>query len=141
LVRVYPGVYAVGYRRRRWPRAPEVSLIGDRRPRGIYVHRCAAIAPGDRDRQLGVPVTTPERTLDDLRPRLTSEEFRRAVSDAAYDKLIDADAVVRLLGHAAVPPTRSGPYQLGTPAEGGRRDRGTIAAVARTANAAMNPAR
>jgi hypothetical protein len=138
LIRVYPGVYAVGYRRpdplgqamaavlacgptallshesaaalwdwRRWPPLPEVTLTGDRRPRGIHVHRRIRMPPGDRDRQLGIPVTGPERTLHDVRPRLTDEQFRRAVSDAKFAKLIDNEAVVRLLGYDAAPPTRS----------------------------------
>jgi len=138
LNRVYPGVYAVGYRRldpaaqamaavlacgptallshesaaalwtqRRWPRIPEVTVCADRRPRLIRVHRRRLVPRGDRRRQLGIPVTSPERTLSDIQPRLTAEQFRRAVSDAAFAKLIDHAAVRRLMGYDAVPPTRS----------------------------------
>lgn len=137
LVRVHPGVYAVGYRRldqparamaavlacgpgallshesaaalwgwRRWPRTPEVTVTRDRRPRGIRVHRTTTLRPIDRDRQLGIPVTAPERTIRDLSPRLTAAQRRRIVSNARFDRRLDDDAVARLLGHGP-PPTRS----------------------------------
>lgn len=113
LVRMYPGVYAVGYRRvdrhavamaavlrcgpsallshgsaawlwefGDWPRKHEVTIAGDRRPSGIVVHRSRTLTADDQDRQLGIPVTSPERTLRDIRSRLDEERFRRAVSDA-----------------------------------------------------------
>lgn len=91
---------------RRWPRMPEVTVTRDRRPRGIRTHRTTTLRPADRDRQLGVPVTAPERTIEDLRSRLTVVQRRRIVSDARFDRRLDDDAVGRLLGHGPA-PTRS----------------------------------
>ena len=91
---------------RRWPTAAEVSVQGDRRPRGIRVHRTRTLRRNDRTRQLGIPVTAPERTLRDIRPRLTTPQFRRAVSEAAFARLIADPAIARLLGDGPR-PTRS----------------------------------
>jgi hypothetical protein len=83
-----------------------VTVTRDRRPRGIRVHRTTTLRPIDRDRQLGIPVTAPERTIRDLSPRLTAAQRRRIVSNARFDRRLDDDAVARLLGHGP-PPTRS----------------------------------
>jgi hypothetical protein len=91
---------------RRWPRTNEVTVTRDRRPRGIRTHRSATLRPGDRDRQLGVPVTVTERTIRDLGPRLTAAQRRRIVSDARFERRLDDGAVARLLGHGPA-PTRS----------------------------------
>jgi hypothetical protein len=65
---------------RRWDVPFEVTVPGDRCRRGIVVHR-AALAPADRTRQLGLPVTSPARTLLDMAPRLTEKALTRAVND------------------------------------------------------------
>jgi hypothetical protein len=91
---------------RRWPAIPEVTTASDRRPRGIRAHRSTTLTPADHDRQFGVPVTSPHRTMRDLRPRMNPATFRRMVSDASYAGLLDGDSGARLLGDGPT-PTRS----------------------------------
>ena len=91
---------------RRWPRLPEVTVTGDRRPRGIRVHRTRTRTRGDADWQLGVRVTSPEQTLQDIQRRVTAPQFRRLVSAARLAKRISAETAARLLGHGPA-PTRS----------------------------------
>jgi very-short-patch-repair endonuclease len=91
---------------RRWPRPPEVIVAQQRRRPGIRTHRTRSLPRGDRDWQLGVPVTRPERTIRDLKPRLTRKQFTRMVKDAWLEHRLDQAAVTRLLGYAAE-PTRS----------------------------------
>jgi Transcriptional regulator, AbiEi antitoxin/Protein of unknown function (DUF559) len=93
---------------RRWPAIPEVTIGGraDRRPRGVRVHRSVTLRPVDRDRQLGIPVTAPERTIRDVRSRLTVPQRRRIVSEACFAGQLDDAAVGRLLVGGAA-PTRS----------------------------------
>ena len=91
---------------RRWPPTPEVTVTRDRRPSGVRTHRTSTLRPADRDRQLGIPVTAPERTIRDLGPRLTAAQRRRIVSEARFARRLDDDAVARLLGHGPA-PTRS----------------------------------
>jgi hypothetical protein len=111
---VYPGVYAVGHRRRapidlaaaavlacgpsavlsdfsaaalwgfgkRWPEQPEVSVQRDRRPRGIRAHLRPDLPHEDRTRQLGIPVTSPARTVLDCARRLDGPRLARFVNDA-----------------------------------------------------------
>jgi hypothetical protein len=130
LVRVHTGVYAVGYRRvepiavtmaavlacggvashdsaaaiwgwRRYPRLPEVTSTASRTRPGIRHHRTRSLPSFDRTHELGVPITTPLRTITDLAPRLTTKQLTRIVNDARRERRIDAHAVVQLLGYDA----------------------------------------
>jgi hypothetical protein len=91
---------------RRWPTVPEVSTTWERRKPGIRAHRTRSLPRADRTRQLGVPVTTPERTIREIESRLTRKQFTRMVKDAWLERRLDKAAVTRLLGYAAE-PTRS----------------------------------
>jgi hypothetical protein len=91
---------------RRWPSVPEVSTTWARHRPGIRAHRTRSLPRTDRTRQLGVPVTSPERTIRELESRLTRKQFRRMVKDASLEHRLDEVAVTRLLGYAAE-PTRS----------------------------------
>ena len=111
---VYPGVYAVGHRRRapidlaatavlacgpeavlsdlsaaalwgfmkRWPDRPEVSVPRQRRPHGVRVHRRPDLPRDEKTRQLGIPVTSPARTVLDCAPGLEGAKLTRFVNDA-----------------------------------------------------------
>ncbi|MFL5860643.1 MAG: DUF559 domain-containing protein [Solirubrobacteraceae bacterium] len=68
---------------RRWEPPPEVTLTrGDRRPRGIHTHRCPSLKAHDTTQQRGVNVTSPERTILDMAPRLSARQLTRMVNDA-----------------------------------------------------------
>ena len=73
-----------------------------RRP-GIRTHRTRSLRHADRDWQLGVPVTSPERTIREIESRLTRKQFTRIVKDASLEHRLDEAAVTRLLGYAAEP--------------------------------------
>ena len=92
---------------RRWPRIPEVTVSGDRRPTAITVHRSRTLGPRDVTTQLGVRTTTAARTLHDLRSRLTARQLTRLVNAARLEHLLDADRAEAVLGHRRN-PTRSG---------------------------------
>src|SRR5437588_2802942 len=49
---------------KRWEEPFEVTVAANRRPKSIRVHRCA-LTPADKARQLGIPVTSPARTVLD----------------------------------------------------------------------------
>jgi very-short-patch-repair endonuclease len=91
---------------RRWPEAPEVSATRARTRPGIKTHQPRSLPRADVTRQLGVPVTSPERTLREIESRLTRKQFRRLVKDARQERRLDDAAVTRLLGYAPE-PTRS----------------------------------
>jgi very-short-patch-repair endonuclease len=57
------------------------SLSGRRRRYGIRVHR-TSFAPGDLTRRDGIPVTTPNRTIFDIRRTLEPHLVRRAIRQA-----------------------------------------------------------
>ncbi len=62
-----------------------------RRPRGIVVHRWAALADTDVTRRLGIPVTSPLCTLVDLAARLTRNELEAAIKEADRRQLTDPE--------------------------------------------------
>lgn len=64
---------------KRWDEPFEITISRDRRPNDIRVHHCH-LTPADKRRQLGIPVTSPARTVIDCAPRVRN--LRRFVSDA-----------------------------------------------------------
>src|SRR5918994_2231903 len=110
LVRVHPGVYAVGHIApspharamaavlacgpdallshrsaaglwglARWPRTLEVTARTDHRVPGVHTHRSRTLTADDITRHYDIPVTTPQRTLRDLRRVLDPPSLIRAV--------------------------------------------------------------
>jgi very-short-patch-repair endonuclease len=55
--------------------------------RGIRVHRSRTLGPGETTIQLGIPVTTPSRTLRDLRRTLPQPQFAAAMREAEFLRL------------------------------------------------------
>lgn len=77
-----------------------VHGTGGRRKRpGIRIHRSPSLKESDVIRRDGIPVTTPARTLRDLRRVVTPAEFRKAVRQA--------EALGYELGGVEVDGTRS----------------------------------
>ena len=55
--------------------------------RGLRLHRSRSLIPAMTTRRLGIPVTTPARTIDDLRGRVPPYLWRRAVRQAELARL------------------------------------------------------
>lgn len=105
---------------RQWERPFEVTVVGDRRTKGIRVHRSTSLTRRDVTKQLGIRVTTPGRTLLDMTPRLKDASLKRVVNNAlnslwlTEDQLADtlgrhphapgANRIARLIGLAGTPP-------------------------------------
>jgi hypothetical protein len=108
---------------RQWDRPYEVTVVGDRRTRGIRVHRSTTLRRQDVTRQLGIRVTTPARTALDMAPRLNDRSLKRAVNNmlnslwategqfaetiARHPAAAGATRIAKLLGLPGT-PTRSG---------------------------------
>jgi very-short-patch-repair endonuclease len=65
--------------------ASHVTVSGNARRRpGIVVHRSRTLLPTHLTRRLGIPVTTPSRTLEDLRRTLSRRQFAAALRQAEF---------------------------------------------------------
>src|SRR3954447_12867679 len=74
----------------------DVSLAGDggrRRRRGIRIHRSSTLIAGVVTRRGGIALTTPKRTLRDLRAISSLPVFRAAASRALDLRLISGEAL------------------------------------------------
>ena len=60
---------------------------GRRRRTGIRIHRAPTLSPADVTRRAGIPVTTPTRTLRDLRRVLSSTKYAAALRQAEFLRL------------------------------------------------------
>jgi very-short-patch-repair endonuclease len=60
------------------------SRSGRRKRAGIRIHRPKLLMPRETARKSGIPVTSPTRTLEDLRSAVTNRELRRAVRQADF---------------------------------------------------------
>ena len=65
-----------------WTFPLEVTRDSRRTRPGITTHRCRTLKRRDVTRQLGVPATSPERTILDIAPRLPTRQLTRMVNDA-----------------------------------------------------------
>jgi hypothetical protein len=101
---------------RNWDRPFEVTVVGDRRTKGMRVHRSTTLRRHDVTRQLGIRVTTPARTIFDIAPRQTDKAFKRTVNNALHSLWLTqdqlADAVAR---HPSLPGARRAADLLGLP--------------------------
>ena len=78
---------------KRWDLPFEVSLAGDRRPKGIKTHRPSGLLQRDIRFHQGVRVTSPARTLLDSAPSVPARSLTRAINDARRNGLITLDAL------------------------------------------------
>jgi hypothetical protein len=81
---------------RRWEKPFHVTAPSGHARQGIVAHR-ATLHPRDRTRQLGLPVTSPARTLLDLAPDLTAKALTRAVNDLLRQGYLNRSDLVELL--------------------------------------------
>lgn len=61
--------------------AIHVTVPGDRRPKGIKVHRATGLTSRDFRIHQGIRLTSPARTILDCAPTLTDKQLNRAVND------------------------------------------------------------
>lgn len=100
--------------RARWPQRPEVTSPKCHRRAGIRHHRSRTLTRRDVRRHRGLRVTSPARTLTDIKPRLTAGQFARAVNDARLGGQLKGAELERLqtLTTITARPTRS-PFEDG----------------------------
>jgi hypothetical protein len=81
---------------RHGPAHVSVPAAGGRAQRaGIRVHRIPSLGEAQVTRHRGIPVTTPARTLADLRSTVSPGELRRAIREAEFRRLpVQRDAHV-----------------------------------------------
>ncbi len=108
---------------RHWETPIEVTVVGDRRTRGLRVHRSTTLRRRDMTNQLGIRVTTPAQTALDISPRLKDKQLKRVVSSmlnslwateeqfaetlARHPTAPGAERIAALIGLEGT-PTRSG---------------------------------
>ena len=63
--------------------------------RGVRIHAVRALPPSDVTRHMGIPVTTPARTLLDLADVLPRRALARAVHEAEVQRLVTHEALWR----------------------------------------------
>ncbi len=106
-----------------WDQPFEVTVVVDRRPVGIRVHRCSTLLRRDVSTHHGIRVTSPARTILDMAPQLKPKALTRLINDGRNAKLLTLDDLAEVVdrnpSHAGAPllrpdldnpqnPTRSG---------------------------------
>ena len=92
-------------RRERFALHVSVPARSHAKPRGIVVHRPRSLLPEDLSARLGIPTTTPTRTVWDLATTFPPQPFRRAFERADGTGMLDRPRLTALLGAA---PSRKG---------------------------------
>jgi predicted transcriptional regulator of viral defense system len=86
---------------RQWEKPFEVTLVGDRRPKPIRVHRSRTLTWRDVTKQLGIRVTTPGQTLLDMCPRWSDKSLKRNVNKALNSLSLTEGQLAETLGRHA----------------------------------------
>jgi hypothetical protein len=111
---------------RQWDRPYEVTVVRDRRTKGIRVHRSITLHRRDVTTQLGVRVTTPARTALDMSPRLNDKALKRAVNNMLNSLWANEEQFADTLGRHPSSPGASRIAKLiglpGTPTRSGWED-------------------
>jgi predicted transcriptional regulator of viral defense system len=89
---------------RHWDKPFEVTVVGDRRTKGVRVHRSTTLGRRDLTTQLGVRVTTPARTVLDMSPRLKDKALKRAVNNALNSPWLTEDQLGETLNRHPTSP-------------------------------------
>jgi Transcriptional regulator, AbiEi antitoxin len=108
---------------RQWDRPYELTVVGDRRTKGVVVHRSTTLRRRDVTTHLGIRVTRPALTALDMSPRLNDRALKRTVNKmlgslwATEDQFAEtlarhphapgAKRIAKLIGLPGT-PTRSG---------------------------------
>ncbi|MGN6870900.1 MAG: type IV toxin-antitoxin system AbiEi family antitoxin domain-containing protein [Solirubrobacteraceae bacterium] len=101
---------------RQWDRPYEVTVVGDRRTKGIRVHRSTTLRRHDVTRQLGIRVTTPARTALDMSARLNDKALKRTVSNMLNSLWSNEDQFAETVArHPGAPGARRIAKLLGLP--------------------------
>ncbi len=101
---------------RHWEKPYEVTVVGDRRTKGIRVHRSATLRRRDVTTQLGIRVTTPARTILDISPRQNDRAFKRTVSNAMHSLWLTQDQLAEAVSrHANLPAAKRVARLIGLP--------------------------
>jgi hypothetical protein len=82
---------------RHWDKPFEVTVVDDRRTKGIRVHRSTTLRQREITTQLGIRVTSPARTLLDISPRLNDRALKRAVNNALGSLWLSEDQLAETL--------------------------------------------
>lgn len=108
---------------RHWETPIEVTVVGDRRTRGIRVHRSTTLHRRDVTTQLGIRVTTPARTALDMAPRLKDRELKRLVNNMLHSLWSNQDQFAETLArHRHAPGAKRIAQLLGLPGSPTRSD-------------------
>ncbi len=106
-----------------WDTPFEVTITGNRRPKGIRVHRSRTLHRRDLTIQLGIRVTTPARTIFDMALRWSDRQLKRNLSNALHSKILRESHLTELLArHPRSRTTRRIANLLGLPGTPTRSD-------------------
>jgi hypothetical protein len=111
---------------RHWEKPFEVTVVGDRRTKGIVVHRSTTLRRREITTQLGIRTTTPARTIFDMTPRLNEKSLKRTVNSALGSPWLTENQLAEVLSWHPHAPARTRLARLiglgGTPPRSGWED-------------------
>jgi hypothetical protein len=101
---------------RHWETPIHVSVVADRRTRGIRVHRSVTLHRRDLTTQLGIRVTTPARTALDMSPRWNDKQLKRSVNTMLNSRWANKDQFTETVAcHPNAPGAKRIAELLGLP--------------------------